>query len=752
MIVANEPASFQIEKGSPRGQNDDTNSFTGWRKKYFEDGTLKKESHYRNGKRDGWTRIYYRSEQLHKAIYYHKGECAGRWMEWYEDGPLKKMAFCKIEGRRYWGPKIEWYENGNFRSIEYPSGGREVFFHYDGKPKKVVDDHRDGRGGVKVQWLPDGSTLSAQRVLDQQKVGTVPEEKAKELYAFYLELNAVNKGRQRIPGSGRFTLEYPGMKAPLLELNIRSGRMHFAHYDGRSLGKATFKDEKLHGPFLLLHPGGDTLYYGEYKAGDPVLTVHYHKNGKRKEAARFDPGGSTPWSQKKFYDNGVLRSSYELTRDGLGKHTLFYRSGAKKYYGEFYDPRRTDPDFLWANRKDRNIKKKWYESGELKWIMDYDEENPTERARELHFYKNGDTAKLMEYEDGQLNGRYAEWREDGSLELDGEYKNDKKNGSWTYYTRSEEVDASRVYNEGQRIEKKPRRSCYCKHYHEKPEFLPKLYQITDSVTIEQYNNGTFPSVEETASKLFFAGNPKHNNLELIADRPLDLWFSNRSMLRLRLNPCRHTNSVSHTEVKTAKHPFELLLFPDTIEISFSPTDLLPIGVERKPPEMYNEADRVKFLFKVSRISYDRKSVDLEDTELLCSPDFRIPWSGIEIRDVSEAVPVLVPRISVNWENAMELLNETEAGPLKDSVFDKKELAKKRSVYIRDGELTLREEDQEYSGELELGVMSTSEFTGCVAVQEEDVAQGLLELMKGQKYRLKRSVRENGRTYIYFTHY
>ena len=73
----------------------------------------------------------------------------------------------------------------------------------------------------------------------------------------------------------------------------------------------------------------------------------------------------------------------------------------------------------------------WYSDGSKKFIKKY--RNGMLRAKQREWYPNGELLKVIIYELGVINGIYNEWWDNGEKKLEGQYKDGKKRGQWTYY-------------------------------------------------------------------------------------------------------------------------------------------------------------------------------------------------------------------------------------------------------------------------------------------------------------------------------
>jgi len=90
---------------------------------YHENGEIKSEEYYINGKRDGkWTSWYEDGLKLSEGNY-KDGKRDGKWTSWYENG-LKWTDRNYKDGKRD-GKSSEWFANGQIKTEENYKDGKE---------------------------------------------------------------------------------------------------------------------------------------------------------------------------------------------------------------------------------------------------------------------------------------------------------------------------------------------------------------------------------------------------------------------------------------------------------------------------------------------------------------------------------------------------------------------------------------------------------------------------------------------------
>ena len=96
----------------------DMKPVTGFVREWYEDGQLKSECNYKDGKRDGAEKGWYEDGQLKYECNYKDGKRDGAEKGWYEDGQLKSECNYK-DGK--WDLWKGWNEDGQLQ-FNYKDG------------------------------------------------------------------------------------------------------------------------------------------------------------------------------------------------------------------------------------------------------------------------------------------------------------------------------------------------------------------------------------------------------------------------------------------------------------------------------------------------------------------------------------------------------------------------------------------------------------------------------------------------------
>lgn len=125
---------------------------------YFEDGTLKEEINYNNGKKHGIQKKFKRDGEISGIVSFNNGELHGRCESYYSDGTLSKVENYKNDLHH---GLFEWfYENGQLESFEnYKNGldhGETKGFYENGQLSFVGNFKNGKEHGEQVSYFENG--------------------------------------------------------------------------------------------------------------------------------------------------------------------------------------------------------------------------------------------------------------------------------------------------------------------------------------------------------------------------------------------------------------------------------------------------------------------------------------------------------------------------------------------------------------------------------------------------------------------
>ncbi|MEP5610852.1 MAG: hypothetical protein ABJP45_01320 [Cyclobacteriaceae bacterium] len=138
--------------------------------------------------------------------------------------------------------------------------------------------------------------------------------------------------------------------------------------------------------------------FGEEKPADPSLVQRFYKNGTLKSEVRVDENNKRHGLGKTYYPSGKPKSE------------INYEHGVKTNAVQFYEDGVKYLEFNYKNGKKHGKRTKYWETGEVRSILEYDDDRPGIGLKEYN-------------KKGQLLTKYPELiiRQTDKLNLTGEY-------------------------------------------------------------------------------------------------------------------------------------------------------------------------------------------------------------------------------------------------------------------------------------------------------------------------------------------
>ena len=269
-----------------------------------ENGIIKEEVHYKDGKRQGLTTYFSMSGNESAKIIYQNGRpWNGEWTTWYPDGN-KKESGTYLDGEKQ-SPWTAWYDNGQ----------KKYVIHY-----KNSLEH-----GLYTEWNEDGR-LTKDIEYDTGK-----------------------------PVS-EYLVEYQG--EGYTEINRRNGELSGSwikwHANGKKDEEGLYKYGKKGGAWTGWYKNGEKRYYGKYVDGKP--------DGQYTE---LDNKGRL--TKNIEYELGSIISEYHILRDEngvteyhkkngvlAGKWTRWYSNGNKAEEGTYKNGKRSGEWNGWYRSDKKN--------------------------------------------------------------------------------------------------------------------------------------------------------------------------------------------------------------------------------------------------------------------------------------------------------------------------------------------------------------------------------------------------------------
>jgi antitoxin component YwqK of YwqJK toxin-antitoxin module len=132
------------------------------KKEYWDNGNLKSEIHYKDGKPEGLATWWYETGEKKSETQYKRGIQDGLEIEWYKSGQKKSKTQYKSGTQN--GLEIEWYKSGKKKSETHYKNGfkdRLEIEWYDSNQKKNETTYKNNhKDGLKIEWYKSGKKKS----------------------------------------------------------------------------------------------------------------------------------------------------------------------------------------------------------------------------------------------------------------------------------------------------------------------------------------------------------------------------------------------------------------------------------------------------------------------------------------------------------------------------------------------------------------------------------------------------------------
>lgn len=435
------------------------------------------ETTFRHGK---W-RFYDREGELQEERNYYKNQLHGEVVIYFPNGKKNSIGYFKLDVQD--SIYKEWDETGVLIQEGLYNDGMPVGswkYYYRNGTEKMVEEVVDGTSFVWQFWLPD--SLHTQTVKDGTgEIATYyTNGNLKEWYTYK---NGLKDGPfEEASVYGYFLLK------GAFKNNLPDGEWKYFYYTGDLEKTSVYKDGKLHGPYFYYYDNEQVNVEGQYENGSKKgVWTWYTKFGVVDMKGPFVndlqhgdwiynfPNGDL--SYKAHYKNGL--------RDGMWEY--FYENGSKFKAGIFENDKKNGNWKTWyengnllmngdyEDNLEQGVWQNYWENGQLKNQSTFNDGQLD--GSWLSKYSNGKTKTTGTYDKGLKTGEWQEFFDNGRLKdiehykvitkkskidygplkdrdkrvsvrhgefisysakdfqktLEGNYKNDEKEGAWTAY-------------------------------------------------------------------------------------------------------------------------------------------------------------------------------------------------------------------------------------------------------------------------------------------------------------------------------
>lgn len=399
------------------------NMQSGNQKTYFPSGDLKAEFYCDSNYVEGPYRWYYPNGKLSSVAVYQKGKANGECKLYYSNGQLKSEYYLtdnELTGRRF-----DYSIEGKLESIsEYDEDNivTKETLYTDGKLNKVVSYTTDSTL-VEVKF-PNGKTQIRFKLIDGWKEGTVesfyPNGKLASSQVYLRgKLHGPSKNWNPM-GSLTSLFNYNLDKVEGNTYFYRNGKVSDSDYYEEGKEQGDFREYYPNGKVMRIIPYTDDEREGEYSYFSPdsvKLVSFFYESGslvavglrnKQGNFERIQASNPAGVALTGYYPDGTVAAIVPLVKGYLnGTLTLFYPNGNK-------------------------IRERVYKNDYLEGVS-------------TDYYANGKIRHSLRYANDDKTGEFVSYSETGLKTEEGQYISDVKNGTWIYYDATGKPSVKAVY-------------------------------------------------------------------------------------------------------------------------------------------------------------------------------------------------------------------------------------------------------------------------------------------------------------------
>jgi len=403
----------------------------------YDNGRLKKQMEFKDGKLTGNYKFYYDNGQLEYDYNYVNGKKEGACTEYFENGKLKNKYTCHEDDMD--GPYVAYYENGNL--------ARKVTLHAG----KLT--------GADSSYTEEGTEYATVMYKDDKPYYEKITDKAGDILIEKKDDDGLNK----------LVFYYDnGNKKSIIRLNEKSnkeGKCTFHYYTGAKSETSFYKDGKLNGLSTEYFKNGKPSLEEHYKDGErDGYYKAYYSNGVTKSEGWYKDGSKQGvWMY--YYSNGNLSDKAFYLNDQYNGYLTDYNIAGEMNYREAYDRgmlcgiEQYDSTgrltFSENYAKGNGHYKQKYKNGTTLFECNmknglfcgqYLKHNVTGKVIEKGFNINGDRDSsyinyfysgkehlVGQYKNGRKQGLWKSYNTLGALETEEHYKEDNDEGKYFYY-------------------------------------------------------------------------------------------------------------------------------------------------------------------------------------------------------------------------------------------------------------------------------------------------------------------------------
>ena len=196
-------------------------------------------------------------------------------------------------------------------------------------------------------------------------------------------------------------------------------------------------DGRKQGKWIKKYPGNSVMYEGFFRDNYPEGEFRrYYENGTIKSILNYSNKGREA-DASIYHQNGYISAR--------GRYIDQKKEGIWKFYSEFVSEYLVSEESYSGNRRNGSSVK-LYPDGTIAEKLNYI--NDTASGEWTKYYPNSTVCLKSTLCKGKINGKFEAWFNTGVLQFSGEYRGDKREGTWIIYEKDGTVRYKLEYTGG----------------------------------------------------------------------------------------------------------------------------------------------------------------------------------------------------------------------------------------------------------------------------------------------------------------
>lgn len=435
-------------------------------------GLLQQVNVFEKGKRNGPAKYFYTNSQVKNEFNFKDNNLHGEYFEYHTNGKLASKSNF-VEGKRE-GEYLEYFVDGKISLKGSFKAGDEVgewiYYHLNGKVKKVANFSEGKAVGIVKKFYYNGkpeSIVNFNNLGNLHGTSTYFNHRGQKIIVeeynndILVRVASIDRNGKEFSVSGKpdGTFEFTTYSAlgtkkatGAFKKGIRTGTWTFYYYNGTPSEVNVYKDGKLQGEQRTYYPNGqlkniytykdgvlEGLYTG-YTIGNVLKSTGYYRNGNQDNVWNYFLSTGSLEHSNYLIDGEAKGWNYVYSVDGKPRMRTKYLDGAIVQH-QCYDPNGeiiSDINFVETTHYEMKSAKDFV-AAESKII------GGKYNGTFTWYHPSGKVLSQKNIVEGDDEGEYKRFYQNGSLYITGFFSNDMKTGIWTSYYEGGGVNYTENY-------------------------------------------------------------------------------------------------------------------------------------------------------------------------------------------------------------------------------------------------------------------------------------------------------------------